>query len=291
MRPCILLLFLAAAVRGQNVPLSEAQERLASFRNGLRQRKFDTKDLVVLLDEALKPYGHVVADPTPPKKDGSARKDFEVHVILQRFDKGHDKWERGLQDALLDAMVLKRLTGTKKEKFNDRYALNVRAAVALRKMPTGASKGIICAFERRYMKIKGYSVDAGIFHAVFETLVKRDEWGSFRWLLDEIVTNDPRTGPRQRTAAALWAIARFPAVPGRTRNQAVKRLIKTFAFNERQVRDDGKKNRARGRKPIPAVEQAARRTRREYWGAVGPHVIAALNRLATDPIRGGRVPN
>ena len=284
MRARVVVLCLVAAAAAKDVALSDAQEQLAAFRTGFKHKKLKTSNLIALLDKAVAPFGHVVADEPPPKKDGSARKDFELRVLEQHFTKGHDKWERGLRDALLDAMVLKKLEGKKNERVNVRLALNLRAAEALRAMPTGTSDRIIRRFERHYMKIKGYTASTEIFNAVFGTLAKRDEPGSFRWLLDEVVTNDRRPEARQLTASALWAMVRFPYVRGRTRNRAVKLLIKTYAFTERQVKDDATKARNEQAGKTPSTELAARRARKEYWDTVGPYVIAALNHLATDPI-------
>ncbi len=277
---CLVALFcLAGAVAAEGVPLSDAQERLADFRTGLRHRKFSTPDLLELLGGALEPYGHVVADPLPSKKDGVKHKDWEVLAHEKEFLNARRKWHRALRDALLDAMSLKRLKGKKKERVNDRHKLNVQAAKSLRKMPAGASKAIIAVFERHYMKIKGYTVDPRIFDAVFDTLVDRNERGSFTWLRDEVMNEDARTQYRQRTEAALDALVRFPRIPARSRNQTVRILIKTYEFIERQAEFDGfgDAQAVTGRKHTSRAKKA-------YWKTVGPLVIAALRHFATDPI-------
>ncbi len=277
---CLVALFcLAGAVAAEGVPLSDAQERLADLRTGLRHRKFSTPDLLELLSGALEPYGHVVADPLPSKKDGVKHKDWEVLAHEKEFLNARRKWHRALRDVLLDAMSLKRFKGKKKERVNDRHKLNVQAAKSLRKMPAGASKAIIAVFERHYMKIKDYTVDPSIFGAVFDTLAQRDEPGSFMWLRDEVMNEDARPQYRQRAEASLNALVRFPRISGRTRNETVRILIKTYEFIERQADFDGfgDAQALTGRKHTSRAKKA-------YWKTVGPLVIAALRHFATDPI-------
>ncbi len=278
-RGLVALLCLAGAVAAEDVPLSDAQDRLADFRTGLKHRRFLTTDLLELLGDAHAPYGHVVADPLPPKEDGAEHQDWEVRAHEKEFLKARRKWHRALRGALLDAMSLKRLTGKKKEKVNDRHVLNVQAAKVLRKMPAGASKAIIAVFERHYMKIKGYTVDPRIFDAVFDTLVVRNERGSFTWLRDEVMNEDARPQYRQRAEAALEALVRFPRIPGRTRNETVRILIKTYEFIERQAEFDGY-----GDAQARTGRQHTSRAKKAYWKTAGPLVIAALRHFATDPI-------
>ena len=279
MRGLVALLCLTGAVAAEGVLLSDAQQRLADFRTGLKHRKFSNTDLLELLREAQAPYGHVVADPLPPKKNGAEHQEWEVLAHQKEFLKAQRKWRRALRDALLDAMSLKRLTGKKKAKVNERHALNVRAARALREMPAGTSKAMIAVFVRHYMKIKGYTVDPRIFDAVFDTLVGRNERGSFMWLRDEVLNEDARPQYRQRAEAALDALVRFPRIPARTRNQTVRILIKTYEFIERQAEFDGF-----GDAQAASGRQHTSRAKKAYWKTVGPLVIAALRHFATDPI-------
>ncbi|MEE8106499.1 MAG: hypothetical protein V3T86_13265 [Planctomycetota bacterium] len=263
----------------EKVRLSDAQVRLDQLRAGVRDRKIETDALRELLKAAHEPYGDVVADPFVQKVEGVAPKDWEVRAHEKEFQKALKKWQRALRDTLLDAMCVKRISGADKDKRNDHSVVNMRAAFALKDMPRGASKAIIVRFERHYMKIKGYIADPAIFEAVFDTLAKRDERGSFEWLRDDVINEDARVHYRQRTEAALKALVRFPRVPGRKRNETVRLLITKFEFIERQADFDGF-----GDMQALTGRRHTSRAKKEYWKTVGPLVIAALMYLCTDPI-------
>ncbi|MEE8105027.1 MAG: hypothetical protein V3T86_05785 [Planctomycetota bacterium] len=270
---------IVGADAAEEFKLSDARARVDRLRGGLRDKDVETDALRELLKAAHEPYGNVVADPLVPKVEGVEPKDWEVRAHEKEFLKARKKWRRALQDALLDAMTVTRLSGEKKDKRNDHSVVNLRAAFALRNMPSGASRAIIVRFERHYMKIKGYIADPAVFEAVFDTLAKRNERGSFLWLRDDVMNEDARPQYRQRTEAALMALVQFPRVPGRKRNKTVRLLITKFEFIERQADFDGY-----GDMQALTGRKHTSRAKKKYWKTVGPLVIAALMRFCTDPI-------
>ncbi len=281
-RAALTVLLLAGLLQppalAADLPLSDAEELRSRLSKALKSRKTPNADIIAVLDAAQKTYGHVVADPLPPKDDGSEPTKSERASHAKRFTAAEKKWRKAIEKSYFKALTLKRLSRAK-EPVNERLEVNLKAARALGDTYPRISRRIMDAFDKRLFPVKDYTIDARLYEAGFETLAKLNWRGSVAWLRDEVLIADRRPDRKNRTVAALNAMNRFPLQRAKVRNETVKRLIRMFEFVERQADFGGF-----GDAQAVSGREHTNRAWIPYWKELKPLVIATLRHFATDPV-------
>ena len=281
-RAALTVLLLAGLLQppalAADLPLSDAEELRSRLSKALKSRKTPNADIIALLDAAQKTYGHVVADALAPKADGSDYADYERKAHAKKFTAAERKWRKAVEKSYLKALTLKKLSRAK-EPVNERLAVNLKAARALRNTRPNISSLVINAIDNRLFAAKDYAVDSRLYQECFETLAVLNWKSSLAWLRDDVLIADRRPDRKNRTVAALNAMNRFPLQRAKVRNETVKRLIRMFEFVERQADFGGF-----GDAQAVSGREHTNRAWIPYWKELKPLVIATLRHFATDPV-------